>query len=346
MVTILSVDGGGIRGLMPVRVLDEIRRRLEASGSRTPLAGLFDLVAGTSAGAIVALGITVTNPAGEPRYTPRDILELYERRGTEIFPVSFRSMLQTAVQAVRFKYAPTGLCRVLSETFGDATLRDAASYLLITSFDTEAMQPHCMKHLPERCEPSDRSNYRMRDAARASSAAPTYFPPARISPIGDPNRQFTLVDGAVFANNPAGLAFVEATKIFPDESEFVVFSLGTGDPQQGYSYGEIRRWGYVEWVNPAKGFPIGAIMSAGQSEAVSHQLRRIGGVRYIRINTPLNGCSPAIDDAGPKNIDCLRRQSDVMISSHDAEIDQICRILVGRSEVTTPKKDNRSRVFS
>ncbi len=105
-----------------------------------------------------------------------------------------------------------------------------------------------MKYLPDRCEPSDRPSYRMRDAARASSAAPTYFPPARISPIGHPNRHFTLVDGAVFANNPAGLAFVEATKIFPDESEFVVLSLGTGDPQQGYSYDEIRRWGYMEWV--------------------------------------------------------------------------------------------------
>ncbi len=344
--TILSVDGGGIRGLLPVRVLDEIRRRLEAAGSRKPLAGLFDLVAGTSAGAIVALGITVTNSAGEPRYSPGEILELYERRGTEIFPVSFRSMLQTAVQAVRFKYAPTGLCRVLADTFGDSTLRDAASYLLITSFDTEAMQPHCMKYLPDRCEPSDRPNYRMRDAARASSAAPTYFPPARISPIGHPNRHFTLVDGAVFANNPAGLAFVEATKIFPDESEFVVLSLGTGDPQQGYSYDEIRRWGYMEWVNPANGFPIGTIMSAGQSEAVSHQLRRISGVRYIRINTPLNGCSPAMDDAGPRNIACLRRQADLMIASHDAEIGQLCEILVARTEMRTTKRGHRARAFT
>ena len=86
----------------------------------------------------------------------------------------------------------------------------------------------------------------------------------------------------------------------------------------------------MEWVNPAKGFPIGAIMSAGQSEAVSHQLSRMNGVRYIRINVALGGCSLAIDDAGKKNLGCLAKLADAMIELNDVAIDEVCRKLSAR----------------
>ena len=161
MKTILSIDGGGIRGILPARILQEMRRRLDKNG--------------------------------------------------------------------------------------DATIQDAAANLIITSFDTEAMEPHCIKKRDMHKDAYADHNYYMRDAARASSAAPTFFPPARISPIGLEDKKYSLIDGAVFANNPAGLAYVEAQKIFPEEKEFVILSLGTGDFKQGYSYEEVHAWGYMEF---------------------------------------------------------------------------------------------------
>ena len=327
MVTILSIDGGGIRGLLPARVLQEIRRRLDLIGERRPFSQLFDLVAGTSSGALTALAIALPDKDGAERYSASEIVELYTRRGTEIFPPSFRSAIHAAVQAFRHKYPPEPFERLLREVFGDASMRSAATNLLITSFDTEAMQPHCLKRRPARGEWLTDPDYYMRDVARASAAAPTYFPPALISPIGMPRIRFSLIDGGMFANNPSGLAYVESTKIFPSASEVLILSLGTGDPQHGYRYREIYSWGYMEWVNPAKGFPIGAIMSAGQSEAVSHQLSRMNGVRYVRINVPLGGCSPAIDDAGRKNLGCLSALADRMIALNDAALAEVCRKL-------------------
>lgn len=330
MVTILSIDGGGIRGLLPARVLEEIRRRLDGSGESRPFFDLFDLIAGTSTGALIALALALPDDDGTERFTASQIVELYERRGTELFPASFRSALHTAVQAFRHKYSAEPLERLLREVFGDASLRGAATNVLVTSFDTEAMQPHCMKHRPRRGDWTDDPDYYMKDAARASAAAPTYFPPAHVSPIGEPDRRLSLIDGAVFANNPSGLAFVESTKIFPQESEFLVLSLGTGDPQQGYLYKDVHSWGYVEWVSPMKGFPIGAMMSAGQSEAVGHQLNRMRGVRYVRMNVPLDGCSLAMDDASKRNLSCLASLADRMIERNDAEINEIFRTLVAR----------------
>jgi patatin-like phospholipase/acyl hydrolase len=325
MVTILSVDGGGIRGLLPARILAEIRRRLDDGGVDLPFSSLFDLIAGTSTGALIALALSLRNDDGTERFGAKEIVELYRRRGTNIFPPSFRSTFHKAVQAFRHKYPAGPFEHLLQEVFGDTTLRSAATNLLITSFDTEAMEPHCMKRRPPEGEWAGDPDYYMRDVARASAAAPTFFAPAHISPVGEERVRFSLIDGAVFANNPSGLAFVESTKIFPAESEFLILSLGTGDLGQGYAYEEVHSWGYLEWVNPLKGFPIGAIMSAGQSEAVSHQLRRMSGVRYYRLNVSLNGCAAAMDDASGRNLACLEAVAERMIGEHEEDIEAVCR---------------------
>ncbi len=322
MKTILSIDGGGIRGVLPARILQEIRRRLDSEGEERPFYQLFDLVAGTSTGALIALALSLSNEDGSECYTASSIVDLYEKRGREIFPYSYQRPIHTAIQAFRHKYSSEFYEKLLYDFFGDNTMQDACTNLIITSFDTEAMEPHCMK---KRNEPD--INYYMRDAARASSAAPTFFPPAYISPVGDEDKKFSLIDGAVFANNPAGLAYVEAQKIFPNEKEFIILSLGTGDFKQGYSYGEVRSWGYMEWVNPMKNFPIGSIMSAGQSEAVNHQLKRIANVKYYRISVDIMGSGFSIDDAREENMKSLSNYADQMIKIHDNEISEICRYL-------------------
>lgn len=329
MVTILGIDGGGIKGLLPAMVLKEIRQRLDSAGEKRQFFELFDLISGTSTGALIALGLSLKHEDGGERFSASDIVNLYKKRGRDIFPPSHK-VVHTAVQAFRYKYHPESYERMLMDLFGDKTLKDAKTNLLITSFNTEKMEPHCMKHRPEKGDWVDDPNYYMRDVARASSAAPTYFPPAYISPVGAPEVKFSLIDGAVFANNPAGLAYVEAAKIFPRETEFLILSLGTGDSVTGYSYNDVRSWGYLEWVNPMKGFPIGSMMAAGQSEAVNHQLKRLGNVHYFRININLHGLSLALDDASEQNLDRLTKSAKEMIAKYDSEIEEVCKLLISK----------------
>ncbi len=330
MKTILSIDGGGIRGILPARILQEMRRRLDVSGDNRPFHEMFDLIAGTSTGALIALALTSVDNEGKERFPVSDIVDLYKVRGKEIFPPSAMQPIRTAIQAFRFKYSPEIYERFLYDYFGDTTIQDAATNLIITSFDTEAMEPHCIKKRDDQEGACVDYNYYMRDAARASSAAPTFFPPAYISPIGLEDKKYSLIDGAVFANNPAGLAYVEAQKMFPGENEYLIVSLGTGDFKQGYSYDEVHSWGYMEWVNPMKNFPIGSIMAAGQSEAVNHQLRRISNVKYFRFNIEISGSGFSIDDAGEKNIKSLLGYAEKMIKKHECEISDICRLLNAR----------------
>ena len=205
VVRILSIDGGGIRGLIPALVLQEIERRLKEAGKAHAFASIFDLIAGTSSGALIALGLALPKARAsssevqkkgimrEPALSMNDIVDFYARRGQEIFPPSLGRRLRTTVQAFRHKYDGIGFERVLADTFGDAMLGDALTNLLITSFDSNTLQPHYLKSRPYRPEWKDDSNYYMRDAARASSAAPTFFSPAQIAPVPD-NGERSLPD--------------------------------------------------------------------------------------------------------------------------------------------------------
>ena len=327
LVTILSIDGGGVKGLLPARILEEIRKRLDTVGEKRRFFELFDLIAGTSTGAIIALGLSLKNPAGGDKFSASEIVDMYKTRGKEIFPHSNLNAVHTAVQAFRFKHPAVSFEKLLMEFFGDNTLKDAETNLLITSFDTEAMEPHCMKLRPQIGDWVNDYNYYMRDAARASGAAPTYFPPAQISPVGKKQLKFSLVDGAVFANNPSGLAYIEASRIFPKETEFLILSLGTGNSRHGYLYQDVHSWGFMEWINPIKEFPIGAMMSSGQSEAVNHQLKRLDNVHYIRLNTMLTGEIRSMDDSSNTNMKRLSSSADKMIEEFSDQIDEVCHLL-------------------
>jgi patatin-like phospholipase/acyl hydrolase len=339
VVKILSIDGGGIRGLIPALVLLEIEQRLMKAGKARPFASIFDLIAGTSTGALIALGLALPaamtpgfdgrggDRAREPALSMNDIVDFYARRGQEIFPPNLGRKLRTTVQAFRHKYDGMGFETVLADTFGDATLKDGLTNLLITSFDSESLEPRCMKNRPDRPEWADDENFYMRDAARASSAAPTFFSPGLISPVPDNGKKYCLIDGSIFATNPALLAYIEATKIFPEAREFMILSLGTGDDPFGFPYEEIAKWGFIEWINPMKRLPLWSMMSAGQIASVNHMLGRIAGVRYFRISGTLECCSAALDDASPATLSQLRGAAEDIIRSHEAHIESLVQLL-------------------
>lgn len=360
-VRILSIDGGGIRGLIPSVILREIRNRLRSTGRERPFSELFDLIAGTSAGSLVALGLALPAdkeaeasprtrrgarrsgveamheplPSGGRSFVQRpaldidDIVQLYLTRGSEIFPRHRFRSLRTVVQAFAEKYESTGLETVLRDVFGEATIQDGLTNLLITSYDTERMEPFFFKKRPRRGEWQGDLNFYMRDAARASSAAPTYFEPALVAPVPTDGRRFCLVDGGVFANNPAMCAYVEARKIFPHAKRYVLVSLSTGRTMTSFPYDEVRSWGFFEWIRPSKGTPLAMIVGAGQSECVNHQLEKLPGVEFFRIEGELLPGRDEIDDASEENLRNLELIAERMIRADSDTLDAIVTELSG-----------------
>src|SRR3954447_26055367 len=122
---ILSIDGGGIRGLIPAMVLDHIEGKLQR-----PISELFDVIAGTSTGGIIALGLTCPGDDGRPKFSAADIVDLYVESGPKIFPHEIFGRVR---QFVEEKYSDAGLEDVLREELGDARLKDALTSVIVTA---------------------------------------------------------------------------------------------------------------------------------------------------------------------------------------------------------------------
>ncbi len=311
MKRILSIDGGGIRGIIPALVLAEIENR-----TQKPIAECFDLLSGTSTGGILALGLSKDDGNRKPQYTAAELAEIYEKRGSEIFSRSLWKGVSSLGGLADELYSHKGLEKILDEYFSDDPLSSSLTRTVLPCYDIQNREPVFLKSWKE-----EHRAVQMRHAARATSAAPTYFEPALV-PIGSATK--ALIDGGVFINSPVVSAFVEAKRIFPedDEKEFFVLALGTGELIRPISYDEAKDWGRAAWL-----LPLLSCMFDGVSDAADYQMRLLLDDKYIRLQTSLSVASDDMDDATAGNIENLKREARTLIRTHESEIDAICRLL-------------------
>ena len=314
---VLALDGGGIRGVIPAMVLAEIEQRCNKR-----IGELFDLIAGTSTGGILALGLTTPDPANTalPRYRADDLVQLYTEKGHVIFRRSLLRWVITLGGLFASKFTVKGLDATLRTYFGQSRLKDAVSEVVITSYDLESRDSWFIARHKARENPD--YDFSMRHVARATSAAPTYFRPERLST----RPPTAMVDGGVFANNPAMCAYVEAIKLHGHE-DILVVSLGTGQAKSPIHYRQARGWGLIGWARPV----IDVLMD-GVADTVEHQLTFLlpdsgGQPRYFRLQTSLPPGLGAMDNARPDHIAALKQQAEQLINTESAKLDQLCALL-------------------
>ena len=318
VVKILAIDGGGIRGIIPATVLAEIERR---TGAR--IADLFDLVAGTSTGGILALGLVKPDSSGRPQYAAADLAELYEREGHKIFDRSIWHEIVAMDNLTEEKYPVAGLEAVLEQYFGEARLRDAVTEVLVPSYDLETRTPWFFARHKARAEAD--YDFPMRVVARATSAAPTYFEPLELTTTTPPNG---FVDGGVFANNPAMCGYVEAKELHPEADDVLLVSLGTGQHTRPIHYAEAKDWGLARWAKP-----ILDVVFDGVSGTVDHQMQILcresgdGDPRYYRIQTELDRGSDDMDNTTSANLAALKEKAHELIGEVSSSLDTLCREL-------------------
>ncbi|MFW6368912.1 MAG: patatin-like phospholipase family protein [Spirochaetota bacterium] len=324
-IRILSIDGGGIRGLIPAMVLQDLSARMHALGRGRPLHECFDMISGTSTGALIALGLTLPKrDSRQPALSIDEIVHKYRTEGTRIFPPWKFEYLHDVAHAFREKYSIDNFDHFLGPLFADMTLQDCLSDVLIPSYDVEGNTPFFFK---KRSTRGDDMNFLMKDVAKAASAAPSYFQPAVIAEYGRPDNDYCMVDGAVFANNPAMCAYIEARKLYPRGRRFEILSLGTGSASLELNREDLSTWGFFEWLSPLRGSPLFGIMSSGQAESVDYQLTKLRGVTYDRINGSFLGERPDMDDASPENIRFLSDAAGRIIREHEETLEALARRL-------------------
>ena len=301
---VLSIDGGGIRGIIPAHVI----AYLEPQAGK-PAAQLFDLIVGTSTGGILALGLTVAESTVEqpapkhavkpstppklsmPKYSGQVLINLYRHHGTDIFSRSLWRRLRSAGGALEETYHHGPLEGLLHRYFSDVTLAKALTPVIVTSYDIEARQTVFLKSWH-----AAHANIPMAHAARATSAAPTYFEPAQVTWDGVAR---PLIDGGIFINSPVVSAYAEALKLFPGD-DIRVLSLGTGALTRPISFEQAQAWGALGWV-----LPLIDCMFDGAAKAADHQMGLFLGDKYQRLQASLHSASDDMDDVSPQNLENL-----------------------------------------
>lgn len=361
MIRVLSIDGGGIRGAIPATMLRELER---LTGRR--ISELFDLIVGTSTGGIIALALTCPVQGGRPSTaeTVRELYvthgnELFPLGGEPLVglprgnPIlGTRAPLAANATALeKFKHfmgyqnvakitAGTGghaagqgnarypvgpLERRLAETFGDMPMSSAVCGVAVVTCDVDTGEPIVLAG-GGIGEEDHMGAILMREAARATSAAPTYFQPMTI--LGR-----RLVDGGLVANDPALLGFATAASLLTMAgrtlSEMLLVSLGTGQPATtaGNDDGTVQQLVDTRsWIQLAG--PLANAFRASPGAFMRDQLMIALGERYLRYQLTLPaGVNPAMDDARPANIAALVTTADDYIRANHEAFDDLARVL-------------------
>jgi predicted acylesterase/phospholipase RssA len=286
-IVILSIDGGGTRGIIPALVLQSLDRLISARSSnveeRENLIGYFDVVAGTSTGAIIAAGLAgksddahVSGLDQLVEFYKNDAIEVFsEPLGNYWFPRSIARKL-SGVFAPMFSKGQQTLKQKLKNICRDATLSSSAANLVIPAFTGNgAFIFRGGPDWPTGIVP----DYLLQDVLLATTAAPCVFPPARITRIGHPAIE-SFIDGGVFANNPALHAYLDARQLFGNRREILLIS---------------------NWLNPRAGLPLFQACMRGQSNDTHSILQQLipDPHSYIRLDIQADSQMPAFYDASP-----------------------------------------------
>ncbi|XP_022144317.1 patatin-like protein 2 isoform X2 [Momordica charantia] len=328
LITVLSIDGGGIRGLIPGTILNFLESELQKlDGEDARIADYFDVIAGTSTGGLVTVMITAPNEKNRPLFSAKDIKEFYLNHCPKIFPQKRSLWVAKIIKALSGpKYNGKYLHKLVKEKLGDTKLHQTLTNIVIPTFDIRLLQPTIFSSYELKNNPS--LDVAVSDICISTSAAPTYLPAHHFKTqdvaTGDV-REFNLIDGGVAANNPTLLAMGEVTKeavrgnpdffaIKPtDYSRFLVISLGTGSPkdEMKYTAEKAAKWGLLQWLTAGGSTPIIDVFSHASSDIVDFHLSVVFKAlhcenNYLRIqDDTLSDVVSSVDVATKNNLNAL-----------------------------------------
>ena len=302
---ILTIDGGGIRGLIPALILAEIE---EKTGK--PISSLFDLIAGTSTGGLLAIALSVSDVYGKPKLAAQDIVDLYLNKGDEIFKRSILHRLQAADSLFDEKYQKDGFVAILDDLLGTTTMKDTLTEIVIPAYETERRIPWFFKSRHAKNPEKKDYDFPLKDIALATSAAPTYFEPHKVK--YQENNYLSFVDGGLFANNPTMCALIDAKVLFgKSEKDVNIVSLGTGQMSKRYGFDDIKDWGLPRWARPVLDCTFD-----GMNDTVHYQVNKLMPQgQYFRFQTELINGNDDMDDISEDNLRNLRLDAENLL--HD-----------------------------
>ncbi|ONK60784.1 uncharacterized protein A4U43_C08F22570 [Asparagus officinalis] len=261
LVTVLSIDGGGVRGIIPGTILAFLESKLqELDGEDARIADYFDVIAGTSTGGLVTAMLTAPDKNNRPLFAAKEINDFYLENSSKIFPQK-NWMLSIPKILTGPKYDGKYLHSKIQDLVGETRIHQTVTNVVIPTFDVKLLQPTIFSTFEAKIDPL--KDALLSDICIGTSAAPTYLPAHHFETkdTQGTTRSFHLVDGGLAANNPTMTAMSCITKeiimrksdFFPikptDYGKFLVISIGTGTTKdETYCAPEASGWGVLGWL--------------------------------------------------------------------------------------------------
>lgn len=321
-VRVLSIDGGGIKGIITAKILVQLEDLLKkySHNPYAKIADYFDLIAGTSTGAILAALYLCPGHLETARYSAREILDFYLRFGKEIFK---RRPLYPLYGS---KYTNQPLRKLLQSYLGNLMISDLSKPCLLTSYDMTQRKSIFFNSLSSKKDPA--RDYPVSEAVLASASAPTYFPPSCL--YKNKCCSSGLIDGGVFANNPSMCALIEALKLtsFKNMEDLLLLSAGNAKETHSYTYESALHWGVFQWA-----IPIFNILADSGEQTISYQMDKLFeslhlSEQYLRVQYQTAKKVPAMDDVSESSIKSLLSMGDQLILQEQNRLEEFAKKLV------------------
>lgn len=337
MIKILTVDGGGVRGIIPALVLEYIENEIIrlTKDPEARLSDHLDFVAGTSTGSIITSLINVKRSDGRPKYKLGDVASAYMALADNVFKKDFWRNAKTLWGLIGPKFDSKFIYEELSKLLEDNRMIDSINPCAFAGYDITSRKPTIYTSHDNQLKYAD---LKIRDVVRGSTSIPAYFPPASFTYKTDGIVQNnTVIDGGVFANNPALVAYIEASKtakILEKESKvnpnttFMV-SMSTGHSTlTSYKYNKVKKWGMGKWL-----VPILNILLQGMAEVTNYEMHLIyesygKKENFLRIDPKINKGDTNASDASKENMENLKLDAFAYIEENKDFLTNIAKNLI------------------
>ena len=327
---ILAIDGGGIKGIVPAVVLLHLENLLKqlTNNPNVTIYDYFDLFSGASTGAIIIAGLLSPDNNNRPKYSSKEILDLYLENGEIIFNSSLFQEIKSVSGIVNVKYDPEGLVSVFDKYFGKSELKDLLKPSLIPVYDLSRGKNYFFRQ--QKALTSPRHNYYVKDLLRGAASALTFFPPSQISTVNDQEHR-CFIDGGVFANNPALSAYAEFryhnSKLHAKDT--MMLSLGTGRKTTNLDCKVTANWGAAEWLYQGSYLTSNAVSSASD-----YQLNAVYGNQsnYLRLDSTFDdNQNSSMDNTDKDYLDYLISLGESIVRDKRSEINTFAEELISNS---------------
>lgn len=333
-VRIISIDGGGVRGIVPAIVLQYIENKIIelVNDPDARISDFVDFVAGTSTGSIITSMMLTPDKNRRPIYKMEDIVNAYFELADVVFKKHFWRNVKTLWGILGPKYSPENIDKQLIKKLDHWRMIELLKPCAITGYDIKTRKPTIFTNRDDKLK---YGNYFVKDIVRGSTSIPAFFEPSYFRNGVNIN---TVIDGGVFANNPSMIAYIEVLKTKEiknkfnhkiDPTDILFLSFGTGETElKTYNFRTVKRWGMLKWF-----MPILNILLQSVREVTNHEMYMLfdtynASENYHRINPEIIHGSSSGEDGSETNMKRLKQDALNYIISNKDYLDNLAKELI------------------